>query len=99
MATAKAAKATTVSTPRKRAGTAKPKAEAKPAAKAAPKSTTAEAKAKTPRKSAPKPAVAPEMSFSEQVSRLAYQYWEERGCPAGSPHEDWFRAEQELSRT
>ncbi len=32
----------------------------------------------------------------EQVARLAYRYWEERGRPDGTPEEDWFRAEQEL---
>jgi hypothetical protein len=41
---------------------------------------------------------APEMSASEDgaVARLAYSYWEARGCEGGSPEEDWFRAEQEL---
>ena len=29
----------------------------------------------------------------EDIARLAYFYWEERGCPNGSPDEDWFRAE------
>jgi len=32
----------------------------------------------------------------EQVASLAYALWEQRGCPEGSPEEDWFRAEQEL---
>jgi len=32
----------------------------------------------------------------ERVARLAYSYWEARGCPIGSPEEDWFRAEHEL---
>ncbi len=27
---------------------------------------------------------------------LAYRFWQERGCPIGSPEEDWFRAEQAL---
>ncbi|HLH06522.1 MAG TPA: DUF2934 domain-containing protein [Terriglobales bacterium] len=39
--------------------------------------------------------------FNEALSRpeiaaLAYQLWQSRGCPDGSPEEDWFRAEQEL---
>lgn len=39
--------------------------------------------------------------FSEARSRpeiaaLAYELWQSRGCPDGSPEEDWFRAEQEL---
>ncbi len=32
----------------------------------------------------------------EEVARLAYQFWEERGCPVGSSEVDWWRAEQEL---
>ena len=28
------------------------------------------------------------------VAKLAYQYWEERGRPFGSPEADWFRAER-----
>jgi len=34
----------------------------------------------------------------EDIARLAYSYWEARGCPFGSPEEDWFRAEMELLR-
>lgn len=34
----------------------------------------------------------------EDIARLAYSYWEARGCPYGSPEEDWFRAEAELLR-
>jgi hypothetical protein len=30
------------------------------------------------------------------VALLAYQLWSDRGCPVGSPEEDWFRAEEEL---
>ena len=30
------------------------------------------------------------------IAVLAYYYWEARGCPDDSPHEDWFRAEAEL---
>ena len=29
----------------------------------------------------------------EQIAILAYRLWEERGCPDGSPHLDWERAE------
>jgi len=32
----------------------------------------------------------------EEIARLAYSYWEARGCPGGSAQEDWLRAEQEL---
>jgi hypothetical protein len=34
----------------------------------------------------------------EEIARLAYSYWESRGCPVGSPEEDWFRAESELQK-
>jgi hypothetical protein len=30
------------------------------------------------------------------IAALAYQLWQERGCPIGSDQEDWFQAEQEL---
>ena len=33
----------------------------------------------------------------EEIARLAYSYWESRGCTGGSPEEDWLRAELELS--
>jgi hypothetical protein len=32
----------------------------------------------------------------EAIARLAYFYWEQRGCPNDSPDEDWLRAEAEL---
>jgi hypothetical protein len=32
----------------------------------------------------------------QEIALLAYQFWLERGCPIGSPEEDWFRAEQVL---
>lgn len=32
----------------------------------------------------------------DAVARLAYSYWEARGCTGGSPEEDWFRAELEV---
>ena len=35
----------------------------------------------------------------EDIARLAYRLWQERGSPIGSPAEDWVRAEAELRRT
>jgi hypothetical protein len=32
----------------------------------------------------------------DEVAELAYQLWILRGCPDGSPDEDWLRAEEEL---
>ena len=31
-----------------------------------------------------------------EIAALAYQLWNDRGCPVGSPDEDWFRAEELL---
>jgi|SRR5579871_6416397 len=33
----------------------------------------------------------------EEISKLAYSYWEARGYQGGSPEEDWLRAEEELN--
>jgi len=33
----------------------------------------------------------------DQIAALAYALWEARGCPEGSPEDDWFQAEQELT--
>jgi hypothetical protein len=33
-----------------------------------------------------------------QVERLAYELWQQRGSPLGSPEEDWFHAESHLGR-
>jgi len=32
----------------------------------------------------------------DEIARLAYAYWEARGCQGGSAVEDWLRAEREL---
>ena len=34
----------------------------------------------------------------EEIARLAYLFWEARGCQGGSPEEDWLRAEKQLSQ-
>ena len=31
-----------------------------------------------------------------EIARLGYRHWLERGCPIGSPEEDWSWAEQDL---
>jgi hypothetical protein len=31
----------------------------------------------------------------EDIAKLAYRFWEERGRPQGSPGVDWYRAERE----
>ena len=32
----------------------------------------------------------------EVIRELAYEFWEERGRPIGSPEVDWYKAEQRL---
>jgi len=32
----------------------------------------------------------------EEIARLAYEHWQQRGCPAGSPEVDWLHAEKKL---
>jgi hypothetical protein len=31
-----------------------------------------------------------------RTALLAYEFWRERGCPEGSPEQDWFLAEEHL---
>lgn len=31
-----------------------------------------------------------------EIAALAYEFWMARGCPIGSPEEDWFRAEEQI---
>lgn len=33
-----------------------------------------------------------QMPTHEQIANLAYQLWQQRGCPDGSPEVDWERA-------
>ena len=32
----------------------------------------------------------------DKVGKLAHELWQKRGCPVGSPQEDWFQAERAL---
>ncbi len=34
----------------------------------------------------------------QHVAALAYTLWQSRGCPLGSPEEDWYRAEEQLQQ-
>ena len=42
----------------------------------------------------------PATASSDQatIAQLAYLYWLDRGCPIGSPEEDWTRAQQDLKQ-
>jgi hypothetical protein len=35
-------------------------------------------------------------TLHEEISRLAYSYWEQRGRQGGSAEEDWFHAEAKI---
>jgi hypothetical protein len=43
------------------------------------------------------PTTAP-ISEREEIAKLAYGYWLERGGQHGSPEQDWLRAEKEFRR-
>jgi hypothetical protein len=35
---------------------------------------------------------------AQAIAGLAFRCWEERGCPQGSPDEDWYKAERIIDR-
>jgi Protein of unknown function (DUF2934) len=37
-----------------------------------------------------------ELLDPRRTALLAYAFWRARGCPEGSPDEDWFLAEEQL---
>ena len=38
----------------------------------------------------------PEHERKGEIAALAYDLWHARGCPDGSPEEDWLQAERQL---
>jgi Protein of unknown function (DUF2934) len=40
-----------------------------------------------------------ETSMQENLAKLAYGLWQERGCPQGSPAVDWAEAERKLRQS
>jgi hypothetical protein len=40
----------------------------------------------------------PLVADEHQIAALAYILWQGRGCPEGSPQEDWTRATQQLGQ-
>jgi hypothetical protein len=42
------------------------------------------------------PELASNQDEREEIARLSHQFWIERGCPIGTPEEDWLRAEAEV---
>jgi hypothetical protein len=41
----------------------------------------------------------PETSMQENLEKLAYGLWQERGCPYGSPEVDWLEAERKFRQS
>jgi hypothetical protein len=37
------------------------------------------------------------MTLHEEVQVAAYFLWQKRGCPIGTPEEDWFHAERQFT--
>lgn len=76
------------------------KALVKPAKAAAPRrKTTAKVAEQLPNTSIAQLADAvetPVVFSAREIEERAYLSWIERGCPMGSPEEDWYRAEREL---
>ena len=56
----------------------------------APKATKVRVEEETPAQ------VEQTMPAHNEIAVLAYALWQERGCPDGSPEEDWLKAEQQL---
>ena len=65
----------------------------RPAANAKKHSAAEQASAETKVVESKRIATAP---AREEIAKLAFLYWEARGCQGGSQEEDWLRAEQEL---
>jgi len=39
-----------------------------------------------------------DVMIDKTIANLAYQYWEQRGRPNGSPEVDWYRAADDVNR-
>jgi hypothetical protein len=51
---------------------------------------------KPPRKESASHSQISEAAMQEDIAKLAYVLWQQRGCPYGSPEFDWFEAEHKL---
>jgi hypothetical protein len=82
-------------TPARRKAAARPRA--KRAAEQAEPLAPAVAEQETAAPQADAAVLAPATVLSnEEIAKLAFSYWEARGCQGGCPEEDWLRAEAEL---
>jgi hypothetical protein len=85
-----------VSNEQKKRASTKPKTSAATHKRASKKTVESNA-VETPAVAVATMAPVPNKPSSEDIAKLAYSYWEARGCRGGCPNEDWFRAERELS--
>jgi len=74
----------------------KPKAAAKPRKASAQKNVLASVTSIDINREPSLAPVSPTRISTEQIAKLAHQYWLARGCQHGHDAEDWFRAEKEL---
>jgi hypothetical protein len=42
-------------------------------------------------------AILDSVNTNQIITALAYEYWQRRGCPIGSPGLDWFKAEEDVT--
>jgi hypothetical protein len=90
-ASAKPARATKSSAPRVKAAQHSKVVPAEPVAAAAPVAAPVE----KPVEKIDQPVIAAPENAHEIIAKIAYGYWESRGCQGGTEIEDWVRAEHE----
>ena len=68
-----------------------------------PSSNSVERKTRMARKSSKPISVTDHDSYSSEtvtstsdIAALAYELWQQRGCPEGSPEQDWYEAERKV---
>jgi hypothetical protein len=96
-ASAKPARATKSSTPRVKAAQHSKVVPAEPVVGSAPVVASDEKAVQKPVKIEQPVAAAPENAH-EAIAKIAYGYWESRGCQGGTEIEDWVRAENEYRK-
>ncbi len=79
-------------------GAAAPRPRRSPTARPKHSQTTADLSAPIAREPEAEAPLAASGPAHDEIARLAYSYWLDRGCEGGSPDEDWSRAEQELRK-
>lgn len=55
-----------------------------------------EKKTRARKPAAPAPVAQNYESLQQEIARMAYSFWIDRGCMGGDPVDDWLRAEREV---